>query len=492
MNAPDRSIGSLSFTNSFAALPESFYSRLEPTALPDPYLVAISPSVAELLGVDEAEFSRPEVIAAFAGNRMLPGSDPLAAVYSGHQFGAWAGQLGDGRAILLGEVQTASGPHELQLKGSGLTPYSRMGDGRAVLRSSVREFLCSEAMAALGIPTSRALCLIGSDEQVYRETPETAAVVTRVAPGFVRFGSFEHWSRLNRPQELQVLADYVMRRHYPHLLDAPNPCLALLEEVIRRTARLIAQWQAVGFMHGVMNTDNMSILGLTLDYGPFGFMDAFDSQHVCNSSDHEGRYAYNMQPQVAHWNCYALAEALLPLIGNVDQAQEALAKFRPEYLAGINDLLHRKLGLNQHLPEDGGLIDRMFLLMQQNRVDFTLFFRRLCDFQLDAPATVANIRDLFVDLLAFDDWVAQYRRRLQQENSNDIARKLAMRATNPKYILRNYLLQVAIEKAQQKDFSEVRKLMLVLERPFDEQPENQAYAELPPEWAGRLRVSCSS
>eukprot|EP01041_Mallomonas_annulata_P026255 gene26255-47513_t len=273
----------------------------------------------------------------------IAGTRPFATVYSGHQFGVWAGQLGDGRAILLGDVATASGPIELQLKGAGLTPYSRMGDGRAVLRSSIREFLCSEAMAALGIPTSRALSVTGSDQGVMRETVETSAVVLRMAPTFIRFGSFEHWSSGQQPEQLKVLADYVIDRFYPQLRTEENPYAAFLAEVTRRTAELMAQWQAVGFMHGVMNTDNMSILGETLDYGPFGFMEAFDSGHICNHSDQQGRYAYGMQPQIGHWNCYALGQALLPLINEVPAAQAALDVYQPAFAAKMDALLHAKL-----------------------------------------------------------------------------------------------------------------------------------------------------
>lgn len=486
------SYGTLSFENTFASLPEVFFTRLAPTPLSNPYLLAVSRPAALLIGLDPAEFENQEAVAVFSGNCVPSGAEPLAAVYSGHQFGNWAGQLGDGRAILLGEVATTSGSMEVQLKGSGLTPYSRTGDGRAVLRSSIREFLCSEAMAALGIPTSRALCLIGSNHPVQRETMETAAVVTRIAPTFVRFGSFEHWFHHNKPHELKILADYVIDRYYPELRPVNNPYLALLAEVTKLTAHLVAQWQAVGFMHGVMNTDNMSILGLTLDYGPFGFMDGYDAQHICNASDYQGRYAYNKQPQVAHWNCYALAEALLPLIGSAEAAQEALGCFRPEFLARTDDLLHQKLGLQTRMEEDGTLFDALFLLMQQNQTDFTLFFRMLGDFQLDNPVSDEPLRDLFIDRLAFDSWVAQYRRRLQQENSRDAERREAMHAVNPKYVLRNYLLQSAIEKAQDKDFSEINTLLQVLQRPFDDQPEHQKYADRPPDWARSLKVSCSS
>jgi uncharacterized protein YdiU (UPF0061 family) len=487
----------LPLENAFAELPPAFHTRLQPTPIPEPYLICASASAAALINLDPAEFGTDRFVEAFAGNCTLPGSLPLAAVYSGHQFGVWAGQLGDGRAILLGDVPAADplvppGRMELQLKGSGLTPYSRMGDGRAVLRSSIREFLCSEAMAALGIPTSRALCVIGSDMRVMRETPETSAVATRMAPSFVRFGSFEHWFYGDRNEQLKTLADHVIDRFYPALRDRPNPYQALLTEVTRRTAHLIAQWQAVGFMHGVMNTDNMSILGLTIDYGPFGFMEAFDARHICNHSDQQGRYAYQMQPQIGHWNCFALGQALLPLIGDVDNTQAALAVYKSAYDDKLDELLHAKLGLNSAQPDDATLIDAMFALMQNNHVDFTLFFRRLGELQLENPAADEPLRDLFIDRPAFDAWVIQYRARLRREASADAARRRAMHAVNPKYVLRNYLAQVAIEKAQNKDFSEVGKLLAVLEKPFDEQPENEQYAQLPPDWANELEVSCSS
>jgi len=468
-----------------------------PTPLPAPYFVAASGPAASLVGLDPADLARDDFVAVFTGNQVPPRAQPLAAVYSGHQFGHWAGQLGDGRAILLGELATADGPMELQLKGAGMTPYSRMGDGRAVLRSSIREFLCSEAMAALGIPTTRALMVTGSNKPVIRETVETSAVVTRMAPSFVRFGSFEHWRYRNNPEELRILADYVIKTFYPALLDAANPYLALLEEVTRRTARLIAHWQAVGFMHGVMNTDNMSILGITLDYGPFGFMEAFDVDHICNHTDQGGRYSYANQVPVGHWNCYALANALLPLIDDQEGAKAALDVYVDTYGEKFDELLHAKLGLGTAQENDRQLADDMFKLMQANRVDFTLFFRRLGELKLDVPdadraAADAPLRDLFPDRPAFDAWAVEYRARLRQEGSVDVQRRLAMHAVNPKYVLRNYLAQVAIEKAQNGDYEEVRRLLAVLERPFDEQPENDAYAALPPDWASHLEVSCSS
>jgi uncharacterized protein YdiU (UPF0061 family) len=463
-----------------------------PTPLPAPHFVAASAPAAALVGLDPQQLSNEDFVAIFTGNRVPARSQPLAAVYSGHQFGVWAGQLGDGRAILLGDVATANGPMELQLKGAGLTPYSRMGDGRAVLRSSIREFLCSEAMAALGIPSTRALMVTGSHQPVVRESVETAAVVTRMAPTFVRFGSFEHWYYRDKQDELRTLADYVIGAFYPELAGAANPYKALLAEVTRRTACLVAQWQAVGFMHGVLNSDNMSILGITLDYGPFGFMEAFDPNHICNHTDQHGRYSYANQPQIGHWNCYALANALLPLIGKVEDAQEALEVYQPEFARAIDELLHAKLGLATVRDGDRELMDETFKLMQDNHADFTLFFRKLGELQVDAPAHDAPVRDLFIDRDAFDAWAGKYRARLAAEHSVDAVRRAAMMRTNPKYVLRNYLAQVAIERAQNGDYSEVAKLLAVLERPYDEQPENDAYAALPPDWASHLEVSCSS
>ena len=463
-----------------------------PTPLPAPYFVAASAKAAAMVGLDADELANDDLVAVFTGNKVPPRAKPLSAVYSGHQFGVWAGQLGDGRAIMLGELKGPSGPMELQLKGAGLTPYSRMGDGRAVLRSSIREFLCSEAMAALGVPTTRALIVTGSDQGVLRETVESAAVVTRMAPSFVRFGSFEHWFYRDKPDELRTLADYVIQTFYPELADDANPYKSLLTEVTRRTAHLMAHWQAVGFMHGVMNTDNMSILGLTLDYGPFGFMEAFNSGHICNHTDQQGRYSYANQPQIGHWNCFALGQALLPLIGSVEDTEDALEIYRPEFGRRMDELLHAKLGLTTHSEDDSALFDAMFKLMQDNHVDFTLFFRQLGKLRVDDLGNDAVIRDLFIDRVAFDIWAVAYRQRLRAENSDDCVRKQEMDRTNPKFVLRNYLAQIAIEKAQQKDYSEVARLLAVLEKPFDEQPGNEHYAALPPDWASHLEVSCSS
>ena len=494
MNAPELSLlAPLPFGNAFAQLPAAFYTHLQPTPLRQPYLVGISADAAALVGINPACATDNAFIEIFTGNAIAAHSKPLAAVYSGHQFGSWAGQLGDGRAILLGDLPATDGSRmEVQLKGAGQTPYSRMGDGRAVLRSSIREFLCSEAMAGLGIATTRALCVTGSDQQVLRESLESTAVVTRMAPSFIRFGSFEHWYYNQRHDELKLLADTVIADFYPALLAQANPYAALLAEVTRRTAHLMAQWQAVGFMHGVMNTDNMSILGLTLDYGPFGFMEAFDARHICNHTDQQGRYSYQMQPRIGQWNCFALGQALLPLIGSVEQTEAALAGYEADFAAHHDDLLHAKLGLRTRQPEDEQLFEAMFAILQAGHVDFTLFFRRLGNLHTADATADEPLRDLFIERSTFDAWAGQYRARLRAEGSDDAARKLAMDTTNPKYVLRNYLAQVAIDKAKNKDFSELATLLQILRHPFDEQPEHEDYAELPPDWASHLEVSCSS
>ncbi len=496
MNAP--MIPPLVFDNSFAALPEAFYTRLPPQGLPDPYLVGVSREVADLLGLPEDFLHSPAFAEVFAGNRLLPGSNPLAAVYSGHQFGVWAGQLGDGRAHLLGGLRNERGHWEIQLKGAGRTPYSRGADGRAVLRSSIREFLCSEAMAGLGIPTTRALCLVGADHPVRREEIETAAVVARVAPGFVRFGSFEHWASRDRHGELQQLADYVIDTFRPECRAEANPYVALLRDVAARTGELMAHWMAVGFMHGVMNTDNMSILGLTLDYGPFGFMEAFDSGHICNHSDHHGRYSYRNQPHVGQWNLYRLADALLPLIGQPAQARAAVDDvYGDAFEQTFERLLRAKLGFRAGQDDDEAFIGETFGFLQQHRPDFTLFFRTLSRLpaavdRAEQAKTDAPLRDLFVDRAACDAWLDTWRARLARTPWPDAERQAAMRVANPKYVLRNWLAEVAIRQAKAGDFSEIARLQACLQKPFDEQPEFSHYAALPPDWASGLEVSCSS
>jgi uncharacterized protein YdiU (UPF0061 family) len=451
-----------------------------------------------MLGLSVDWWQHPDALGVVSGNALWPGMQPLASVYSGHQFGVWAGQLGDGRALWLGEVDTPAGPLEVQLKGSGRTPYSRMGDGRAVLRSSIREFLCSEAMHGLGIPTTRALCITGSALPVRRETLETAAVLTRVAPSFIRFGHFEHFAHHDQHAALAQLTDFVIAHHYPECRDAPQPVAALLEAVSLRTAELVAHWQSVGFCHGVMNTDNMSILGLTIDYGPYGFVDAFDVDHICNHSDEHGRYAYNMQPQIGHWNLYALGQALVPLTDDLDATKAAIDVYLDEYARAIDEVFRAKLGLATARPEDAQLISAAIELLNANRTDWTRFWRQLAKLR-SAPTDLAEdapVRDLVIDRAAFDAWATQYRARLAAEGSNDAERAVRMNRVNPKYVLRNHLAENAIPQARgddgPRDFGEVARLLHVLERPYDEQSEHEAYAAEPPEWAQSLHLSCSS
>ncbi len=473
-----------------------------PTPLPHPYWVAFSPSVAKLLNLelgDDGLPKDPEWLEVLAGNQLNVGelifSDPISTAYSGHQFGSWAGQLGDGRAILLGDINQL----ELQLKGAGRTHYSRMGDGRAVLRSSIREFLCSEAMHALGLPTSRALAVVGSKQAVRRETIETAAVCSRVAPSFIRIGHFEHFASLQNLTRLQELADLLIAKFYPECASTKEPYLNLFKEISARNAKLVAGWQAVGFCHGVLNSDNISALGLTIDYGPFGFLDQFEIDHICNHSDHSGRYAYHRQPQIMHWNMACLASAMLPLLELEHSAEEsqallrsALEEFPIIYAAEWQRAFRLKLGLQSQQDSDISLIERLLQAMHDSKVDFTNFFRSLGKVKKDSKSVEISQRDEFVDRKNIDQWFADYLNRLQSEALSDVDRKTLMDKVNPKYILRNYLAQTAIEKAQHDDFSEVDALLTILSNPFDEQMEFDRYSKPPPLDMQRVAVSCSS
>ena len=488
-SAPPSTVNTpLQWDNRFASLGTNFFTRLQPQALPEPYWVSRNQAVARELGLEQHWFESQAALQAFSGNSVLPGSAPLASVYSGHQFGQWAGQLGDGRAILLGELETTDGGLEVQLKGAGRTPYSRGGDGRAVLRSSIREYLCSEAMHGLGIPTTRALCVTGSDAQVRREEIETAAVVTRTAPSFIRFGHFEHFSYNNQHTELKALADYVIDRFYPACRDASQPYAALLQAVSERTAHLMAAWQAVGFCHGVMNTDNMSILGLTIDYGPFQFLDAFDPGHICNHSDTEGRYAYNKQPNMAYWNLFCLGQALLPLIDDQSQALASLESYKTVFPEALQARMRAKLGLPDVQADDTTLVESTFKLLTSNKVDYTIFWRRLCTFTPQSGHE--PVRDLFFDRESFNAWALQYSERVTHVNKG--LRADLMLKNNPKFVLRNHLGEEAIRAAKLKDFSKVNTLLNLLQSPFEEHPGHDSEAGFPPDWASGIEISCSS
>ena len=473
-----------------------------PAPLPNPYWVAFSSEAAKLIQLklgDNGLPSDPNWLSVLAGNTLetseIQFTDPISTAYSGHQFGVWAGQLGDGRAILLGDMNG----QELQLKGAGMTHYSRMGDGRAVLRSSIREFLCSEAMHALGIPTSRALSVVGSKQTVRRETIETAAVCARLAPSFIRIGHFEHFASLQNVVRLRELADLLIEHFYPECAKSKIPYLHLFQEISNRNARLVAQWQSVGFCHGVLNSDNISVLGLTIDYGPFGFLDQFDFEHICNHSDHGGRYAYQRQPKIMHWNMACLASAMLPLLElehSMEESQQllrsTLEEFPTIYAQEWLTLFRHKLGLQLEQDGDIQLIEDLLKAMHQSQIDFTNFFRALSNIKKSDASLAAVLRNQFIDIENIDLWFSRYLSRLTLESISDDSRKESMNRVNPKYILRNHLAQSAIEKAQQDDFSEVGTLLTILIKPFDEQPEYDAYSNPPLAGTQKVAVSCSS
>ena len=490
--SPAHALDDLHFVKGYAALGEAFVEVRYPEPLSDPYVVAFAPEVAGLLDLDPAVAETREFANVAAGNALPRGAKPTAAVYGGHQFGVWVRQLGDGRAITLGEIENARGERwEWQLKGAGRTAFSRFADGRAVLRSTVREYLCSEAMHHLGIPTTRALAIAGSADTVFRDGLETTAVLSRVAPSHVRFGTFEFFRHRENHDAVRALADYAIARFFPDVdANGDDRYAQFLQAVVVRTARLLARWQAVGFAHGVMNTDNMSILGITLDYGPFGFVEAYDPKLICNHSDESGRYAFERQPGVALWNAHALAAALSPLV-DAPAAHSALAAFEPAFRDEYLALMRAKLGLREALPADAPLVVDLLGVLAEAGADYTRFFRSLGDLRVaDNPAADAAGGAVRAD--AWSAWSARYRERLLAEGADDSPRRMAMHGVNPKYVLRNYLAQVAIERAGAGDFEEIARLHAVLCSPFDEQPDREAYADPAPEWARDIAVSCSS
>jgi uncharacterized protein YdiU (UPF0061 family) len=483
----------LRYDNSYSRLPEHFYSRVAPTPVPEPYLVHLNPEAARLIDLDHEALNEQELAEVLSGNRLLDTHEPLAMLYAGHQFGQWVPQLGDGRAIQLAEVVNADRERwALQLKGSGLTPYSRGGDGRAVLRSTIREYLCSEAMHGLGVPTTRALSMVGSDMEVYREEIESAAILLRLAPNFVRFGHFEVFASRGQTDDVKRLADYVIAHHFPELENHEHKYAEFFLRVVELTADLIAHWQAVGFMHGVMNTDNMSILGLTIDYGPFGFMEAYQPGHICNHSDYSGRYRYKHQPDIGLWNLTRLGEALGSLVDETKMVK-ALGYYERRFLQRYSDWWHRKLGLFDAPREgDAQLINDFLEMMEASGADFTNSFRALCEVSAEDSETVEALRDEFIDRAGFDQWLQRYRERLSQSDIDEGERQQRMRAINPRYVLRNYQAQVAIEQAQKKDYREIDRLLTLLRRPFEEQPGMEEYTRPAPDWAREMEVSCSS
>jgi serine/tyrosine/threonine adenylyltransferase len=482
------------------------WSPVSPTPVAAPQLIAYSEETAALLGISEADLASPEFAQVFGGNALLPGMQPYSANYGGHQFGQWAGQLGDGRAINLGEAIGAAGRRwEIQLKGAGLTPYSRSADGRAVLRSSIREFLCSEAMHHLGVPTTRALSLVATGESVVRDMfydghprPEPGAIVCRVAPSFLRFGNYELPSARGDVALLRQLVDFTIRRHFPHLQgEGEDRYAQWFAEVCELTALMVAGWMRVGFVHGVMNTDNMSVLGLTIDYGPYGWIDNYDPDWTPNTTDAYGRrYRFGWQPKIAYWNLTRLAHALAPLLATVEPLQYGLQRYADAYMRADRDNIAAKLGLGECRDTDIELIQALHALLLAGEVDMTLFFRALIDADLTASSP-DHFADAFYDeakrqavtpeLLA---WLARYRARLDDDALAREQRREKMRRANPRYVLRNYLAQQVIDRAEAGDESGVMELLDVMRRPYDDQPGRECFAQRRPDWA-RDRAGCS-
>ncbi|MFC3151565.1 YdiU family protein [Litoribrevibacter euphylliae] len=480
------SLTSSSFESDFSKLGTDFYTLLQPSAISNPQWVSVSDSTANFLGLD-VEQVRNDDLDLLSGRSVKEGSRPLSMIYSGHQFGVYNPQLGDGRGILLGELVGQDNElYDLHLKGAGQTPYSRMGDGRAVLRSSIREFLCSDAMSALGIPTTRALSLVKGDDQIIRERVEPSAMVCRVARSHIRFGSFEYFYYTDQQEQLKALLDYTILRYFPLLTPDEDGYLEFYRQVLERTASMVAMWQAVGFCHGVMNTDNMSILGETFDYGPFGFMEIFNPAYICNHSDHSGRYAFNQQPNISYWNCACLGQALSNVL-----SQEAIKSCLDQYpkLFGEKYLgeMRLKLGLLEVSDNDSELIQNLLNALYVEQLDYTNFFRTLSDVDFRKISELSDSQS--GELIS---WLKTYEARLEAEKFCPQQRTVQCKSFNPKYILRNYLAQIAIEKAEQNDFSEVNRLLQLLSRPFDEQPDFDSYAQNTPEWGCGLQMSCSS
>lgn len=482
---PADSRAAIRFDNSYARLPERFSVRLAPTKVRSPRLVRINGPLARELGIDPDWLASRDGVEVLAGNRIAEGSEPLAQAYAGHQFGGFMPQLGDGRALLLGEVVGCDGVRrDIQLKGSGPTPFSRRGDGRAALGPVLREYIVSEAMAAFGIPTTRALAAVMTGEPVFRETALPGAVLTRVAASHVRVGTFQYFAVRRDIDGVRTLADYVIDRHYPEARGAQNPYAALLEAVVARQAALVAQWMLIGFIHGVMNTDNCAISGETIDYGPCAFMDTFHFGMVLSSIDHQGRYAYGNQPHIAQWNLARFAETLLPILAetpekSMELAQAAIGAFGERYLGAYTAGLCRKLGLSR--PQDGDLELGQALLeaMMAGEADFTLTFRHLADAAAD-PAADSTVRALFKEPALYDTWATSWRARLAREGGDPLARREAMRRASPRFIPRNHRVEEAIAAAiTREDFSVFERLLAVLARPFEDQPENDDLAAPP-------------
>jgi len=506
------------FTNELPADPEqsnsrrqvhgACYSRVTPTAVSAPSLVSYSKETASLFDLSDADCNSDDFLQTVAGNKLLDGMDSYAMCYGGHQFGNWAGQLGDGRAINLGDVENENGESwALQLKGAGPTPFSRTADGLAVMRSSVREYICSEAMFHLGVPTTRALSLVNTGEQVMRDmlydgnaAYELGAVVCRVAPSFIRFGSFQIFASRNETDELRQLADFTIKQHFSHLLKeyaqgSKELYLAWFREICQTTVTMIVDWMRVGFVHGVMNTDNMSIHGLTIDYGPYGWLDDFNPEWTPNTTDAQNkRYRYSQQGNIALWNCYQLANSLFLLIDDADALEAELHKFQESYQTQWRDMMASKLGFLAYKGGDETLFERLEILLAAVETDMTIFYRCLASEELsvmsfeqayyqDAPLPSDYVKSL-------TQWLADYQTRLSVDDLDFDTRKKNMNSVNPKYVFRNYLAQQATDKAEVGDYTMVNELLDLFRNPYDEQAEREHYAVKRPEWA-RTKVGCS-
>ncbi|MFW1676198.1 protein adenylyltransferase SelO [Pontibacter sp. JAM-7] len=485
-------LDTLSFDNSYTQLPEHFFQRVKPTPLTDPYLISLNTEVAQWLDLDPCALKPDRLAEIFSGQASLPGADPIAMKYTGHQFGVYNPDLGDGRGVLLGEVINEAGERlDLHLKGAGKTPFSRFGDGRAVLRSSIREYLVSEAMHGLGIPTTRALCLVGSKQLAMRDGGmEPCATVLRVTPCHVRFGHFEYFYYSRRHDDLKILADYCLERYFSDCLEQDNPYLAMLQVIIRRTAKLVAQWQAYGFVHAVLNTDNMSLIGETFDYGPFSFMDTYKPDTISNQNDHKGRYAFSQQPAVVHWNLACLAQTLLTLVDK-DALVKALDGYPALYEVAFLEQMRGRLGLAQAEEQDTQLVDDLLQLFTEQAVDMNRFFRRLAEFD-GSEASLTKLMELLRNPAAINDWLLRYEHRLQREDQPAAQRAEQMNKINPEFVLRNYMAQEAIRTATDGDFTLVNDLLALLRKPMQPNKQFAYYAESPPDWAGAICLTCSS
>jgi uncharacterized protein YdiU (UPF0061 family) len=486
------------FQNTYAALPDGFFARVAPTPVAAPRLIKLNRQLAVQLGLDPDRLESAEGAEILAGKRVPNGAEPIAMAYAGHQFGHFVPQLGDGRAILLGEVIDVDGVRrDIQLKGSGPTPFSRRGDGRAALGPVLREYIVSEAMAALGIPTTRSLAAVITGESVMRETILPGAVLTRVASSHIRVGTFQYFAARGNTEGVRRLADHVIARHYPQTANAEHPYHALLEGVIARQAQLIARWLLVGFIHGVMNTDNTSISGETIDYGPCAFMDYYDPAAVFSSIDEQGRYAYANQPRIALWNLTRLAECLLPLFCDdkdkaIEQAQTILGEFAPQFATAYQTGLRQKIGLLSERDGDEALVQDLLDAMAANQADFTLTFRGLSEAARDA-AYDQKVRQLFADPAAYDDWAARWRQRIKDEPQPPAERAIAMRAVNPAFIPRNHRIEAVIDAAVAgDDFAPFEELVNVLSKPYEDQPAMSAYADPPKPHQRVLQTFCGT